>query len=306
MGTNAAVGWAEEKPAHPVYVDGFWMETHEVTNAEFRKFVDATEYKTTAERAPTVEEILAQSPPGTPPPPKESLVPGSLVFTPPKSPVPLNNFARWWSWTPGADWRHPTGPKSNIDGLDNHPVVHVAWDDAMAYAKWAGKRLPTEAEWEFAARGGLKERTYVWGDQPPSDEDIRANIWQGKFPYKNSKADGYDWTAPVGKYPANGYGLHDMAGNVWEWCSDWYDAELYEKRPFNSVTRNPTGPARSNNPREPHSIARVQKGGSFLCDDSYCLRYRPSSRQPGSFDSSMSHVGFRCAKSAETPPQTAK
>ena len=304
MGTNDQIGWADEKPAHRVRVDGFWIDTTEVTNAQFRAFVDATGYVTTAEKAPTLEEVMKQVPPGTPPPPKESLVPGSMVFTPPKGPLSrtdgkLDNFAQWWAWTPGADWKHPEGPGSHIEGRDNHPVVHVSWDDATAYAKWAGKRLPTEAEWEFAARGGLEKKIYSWGDEPPSDKRILANIWHGEFPNNNTAIDGYARTAPVASFPANGYGLFDMAGNVWEWCGDWYDREAYTHRAGRPVTVNPTGPLQSRDPLHPYEPRRVQRGGSFLCHESYCLRYRPSARHGSSPDSGMSHAGFRCVVTAE-------
>ena len=294
MGTNADIGWADEKPAHRVRVDGFWIDETEVTNAEFGRFVEATAYQTTAERPPDVEEIMRQSPPGTPRPPPENLVPGALVFTPPATAVPLNDFTRWWTWTPGADWRHPEGPDSNIEGKDNHPVVQVSWDDAVAYATWAGKRLPTEAEWEFAARGGLEEQPYVWGDRSPADDGRRANIWQGEFPHANTRLDGFAGTAPVRSFPPNGYGLCDMAGNVWEWCSDWYDRDAYRRRAGAKVTGNPAGPRESFDPQRPYTPQRVQRGGSFLCSDSYCSRYRPSARHGCAPDTGMSHVGFRC------------
>ncbi len=297
MGTDSDLGWPDEKPAHRVRVDGFWMDEHEVTNAEFRKFVDATGYITTAEKPVDWEELKKQVPPGTPKPPDEKLQPGSLVFTPTAGPVPLNDYSQWWKWTSGANWQHPEGPGSNLEGRENHPVVQVSWDDAVAYCKWAGKRLPTEAEWEFAARGGLDAKPYVWGDQAPSEKQIFANIWQGKFPYQNSKADGFERTAPVKSFAPNGFGLYDMAGNVWEWCSDWYDVSLYRKRAGQGVIVNPTGPEHSYNPDQPFSAQRVQRGGSFLCCDQYCSRYRPSARQGSTPDSGMSHVGFRCVKS---------
>jgi sulfatase modifying factor 1 len=303
MGTNAKEAWPDEKPPHSVRVDGFWMDTTEVTNAEFGKFVDATQYVTTAEKAPTLEEIMQQVPPGTPPPDPEQLKAGSLVFTPPKGPVSLDDYSQWWTWTLGADWRHPEGPQSNLEGRENHPVVQVSWDDAAAYAKWAGKRLPTEAEWEFAARGGLNNKPYTWGVEPPNEQHIFANIWQGKFPYQNSKADGFVRTAPVKRFAPNGYGLYDMAGNVWEWCSDWYDADLYRQRGGQGVIENPQGPAKSNVPHQPLSLQRVQRGGSFLCCDEYCTRYRSSARHGGSIDTGMSHVGFRCVKTPELPVQ---
>lgn len=297
MGTDSSEAWPDERPSHPVEVDGFWMDVTEVTNAQFRTFVDATQYVTTAERAPTVEEILAQSPPGTPAPPKELLVPGSLVFTPPDHAVPLNDMTHWWSWTPGADWKHPDGPGSDLKGRDHHPVVQVCWDDAVAYAKWAGKRLPTEAEWEFAARGGLKGKTNVWGNESPDSDKPQLNIWHGEFPHKNTLADGFRMTAPVKSFPANGYGLYDMAGNVWEWCSDWYDSSAYSRRSRSQAVANPQGPSASHDPSRPFMPLRSQRGGSFLCCDSYCTRYRPSARHGGAPDSGASHVGFRCVKS---------
>ena len=230
MGTDSDLGWPDEKPAHRVRVDGFWMDEHEVTNAQFRAFVEATGYVTTAEKAPRLEEVMAQLPPGSPPPPKENLVPGSLVFTPPAGRVNLDDVSQWWAWTPGANWQHPEGPGSSIEGKDDHPVVHVSWDDAVAYARWASKRLPTEAEWEFAARGGLDGQPYVWGNERPSDTQIHANIWQGEFPRQNTVKDGFARTAPVQSFLPNGYGLYDMAGNVWEWCADWYQRDLYRQR----------------------------------------------------------------------------
>jgi formylglycine-generating enzyme required for sulfatase activity len=306
MGTDLKSAWADEKPAHRVRVDGFWMDETDVTNAQFRKFVQATGYVTTAEKPPDVEEILRQMPPGTPRPPKENLVPGSLVFVPTKGPVKLvgpNVHGQWWKWTPGANWRHPEGPASSIEGRDDHPVVHISWFDAMAYAKWAGKRLPTEAEWEFAARGGLSAKTYVWGDKPFSEEKPQCNCWQGEFPWKNTAKDGYRRTSPVKAFPPNGYGLYDMAGNVWQWCGDWYQVDLYRQRAGQGVIVNPTGPERSFDPRQPYSPLRCQKGGSFLCHPSYCLRYRPSARHGCTPDTGMSHVGFRCVT---TPDQWKK
>ncbi len=297
MGSNDPLAWDDERPTHPVSVEGFWLDEHEVTNREFAEFVKATGYVTTAEKAPTVEEILANSPPGTAAPDPAVLVPASLVFTPPDHPVPLNNFSQWWVWTPGANWRHPEGPGSNIDERMDHPVVHVSWDDASAYAQWAGKRLPTEAEWERAARGGKEGLPFVWGTAPPSETSPQANLWNGKFPYENTAKDGFTRTAPVKSFPANDYGLYDMSGNVWEWCHDWYDRELYSKRPQLAVTKNPAGPEKSHDPTQPFQQLRSQRGGSFLCNDSYCSRYRPSARHGCSPDTGMSHVGFRCAKS---------
>jgi sulfatase modifying factor 1 len=294
MGTDSDLGWPDEKPAHRVRVGGLWMDETEVTNAQFRKFVGATGYVTTAEKPVDAAAILRQLPPGTPAPLPEKLAPGSLVFTPTAGPVNLKDWRQWWTWTPGACWKYPEGPGSTITGRENHPVVHVSWDDAAAYAKWAGKRLPTEAEWEFAARGGLDRMPYVWGDEPPSDTAIHANIWQGAFPHKNTALDGYERTAPVKSYRPNGYGLYDMAGNVWEWCADWYDRDLYRTRAGQGVIDNPAGPERSSNPARPFAPQRSQRGGSFLCCDDYCSRYRPSARHGCSPDTGMAHVGFRC------------
>jgi formylglycine-generating enzyme required for sulfatase activity len=309
MGTDSDLGWTDEKPAHRVRVDGFWMDETDVTNAQFRQFVDATGYLTTAEKPPDAGEILRQLRPGTPPPRKENLVPGSLVFVPTNGPVSLDGpdaHRQWWKWTPGANWRHPEGPGSNINGRGDHPVIQVSWDDAVAYAKWAGKRLPTEAEWEFAARGGLDNKPYVWGDDKPTDTNIHANIWQGTFPYENTAKDGYERTSPVKAFPSNGYGLYDMSGNVWQWCSDWYERDLYRQRAGQGVIVNPTGPERSRNPARPFTPQRAQRGGSFLCNESYCSRYRPSARHGCSPDTGMSHLGFRCvmtpAKRDQSPP----
>jgi formylglycine-generating enzyme required for sulfatase activity len=297
MGTDSEESWPDERPAHRVRVESFWMDQYEVTNAQFRAFVEATGYVSTAERPPDVDEILKQVPPGTPPPPKEVLVPGSLVFVPPDHAVSLQDYRQWWKWTPGASWRHPEGPSSTIDGRDDHPVVQVSWEDATAYARWAGKRLPTEAEWERAARGGLERKPYVWGDRAPSDETIFANLWQGEFPLRNTARDGFARTAPVRSFPPNGYGLFDMAGNVWEWCADRYQPDLYRSRVGRGVIDNPTESEAGPNP-VPLMPQRVQRGGSFLCSDSYCSRYRPSARHGCAPDTGMSHVGFRCVLSA--------
>jgi len=290
------MAWQEEKPMHKVKVKGFWMDEHEVTNEQFAAFVKSTGYITDAEKAPVLEEIMAQVSPGTPPPDPADLVAGSMVFTQPHQAVPLNNYTHWWKWVHGANWLHPEGPESSLEGREQHPVVHVSWNDAQAYCAWAGKRLPTEAEWEFAARGGLKKKKFVWGDEAPTDTKVFANTWQGKFPSENKKADGFAGTAPVRSFAPNGYGLYDMAGNVWEWCNDWYDKQLYQAYEKDDIQDNPQGPVKSNDPDQPYLPLRVQKGGSFLCHDSYCQRYRPSARQSSSPESGMSHVGFRCVK----------
>ena len=302
MGSPDSDGLAHavEKPAHPVKVDGFWMDETEVTNSQFAEFVNATNYITVAERKPDWEEIKKQVPPGTPKPADELLQAGSMVFTPPDRAVPLNNMRAWWSWVHGANWRHPEGPDSNIEGRDDHPVVHVSWEDAVAYAQWAGKRLPNEAEWEFAARGGLKSATFTWGDEPYSDEKPQANIWQGDFPHDNSRVDGYVRTAPVKTFSPNGYGLYDMSGNVWEWCADWWRVDLYRHRAGKGEpVVNPTGPPRHFDPRHPHEQQRVTRGGSFLCHDCYCAAYRPAGRRGTALDTGMSHIGFRCVRGGD-------
>jgi formylglycine-generating enzyme len=298
MGTQEDTPHKNEQPAHRVRVNSFFMDKTEVTNAQFRKFVDATGYVTTAEKPPDWEEIRKQLPPDTPKPTADKLVPGSLVFRPTEGPAPFAEFDRWWNWTPGACWKTPEGPESSLADRDDHPVVHISWEDATAYAKWAGKRLPTEAEWEFAARGGLVNKRYGWGDQALSDTDGKqANIWQGNFPYRNTKTDGWERTAPVMSFPPNGYGLFDMSGNVWEWCSDWYRADAYVNR--TGITENPRGPDTFWDPREPLVPKRVMRGGSFLCHVTYCESYRPAARRGTSTDTSMSHIGFRCVKDAK-------
>ncbi|RXK55088.1 formylglycine-generating enzyme family protein [Oleiharenicola lentus] len=282
----------DARPIHRVRVDAFWMDRTEVTNAEFARFVEATGYVTVAERPLRPEDF-----PGVP---RDKLVPGSVVFTPPDHAVQLTNALRWWSYVPGANWRHPTGPESNLAGRENHPVVHIAHEDAETYARWAGKRLPTEAEWEFAARGGRAGEAYPWGNELTPGGRWLANIWEGGFPHANSKADGFADTAPVASFPANGYGLHDVAGNVWEWCSDWYrpDAYAQQARPDSAVT-NPAGPAQADSfdPQEPGLAKRVQRGGSYLCTDLYCTRYMLGTRGKGAPDTGSNHLGFRCVRS---------
>ena len=274
-------------PEHLVSVAGYWLDEHEVTNRQFSEFVEATGYKTVAEQPLDPAEF--------PTVPAEDLKSGSIVFSPPPGPVPLNNHLQWWSYVPGANWRHPEGPESDISNRMDHPAVHIAWDDAVAYAKWAGKRLPTEAEWEFAARGGLDRQHFCWGNELRPGDHWQSNIWQGNFPNENTAGDGFRTTAPVGTFAKNGYGLFDMSGNVWEWCADWYQPNYYQTSPAN----NPPGPDESFDPQEPGIPKRVQRGGSFMCADSYCKRYVPGARGKGEPKSAAGHIGFRCAKSAE-------
>lgn len=297
MGSTDPLARPDESPKHRVRVDGFFIDLTEVTNGQFAEFVQATGYKTVAERPVDWDELKKQVAPGTPKPPDEQLQPGSLVFTPPDHPVDTRDYFAWWTWTLGASWRHPEGPSSSIDGKENYPVVQVAYEDVIAYCRWSGKRLPTEAEWEFAARGGLEGKVNVWGDEPIDPK--RANTWQGHFPDKNTVEDGFALAAPVKSFPPNGYGLFDMAGNVWEWCSDLYRPDAYallvaEIGP-NGVAVNPKGPTTSFDPRNPHSPeSRVHRGGSFLCNDSYCASYRPSARMACPPDTGLQHLGFRC------------
>lgn len=286
----------DERPRHLVVVEQFWMDETEVTNAQFRAFVKATGYLTTAERKPVWEEMKKQLPAGTPKPPDEILVPGSLVFRAPERPVPLDNPAYWWEWKPGASWRRPEGPGSSLEGREEYPVVHVSWDDAVAYAKWAGKRLPTEAEWEWAARGGLSEAVYAWGNDSIDLGPPRANTWQGTFPTQNTLRDKFERAAPVRSFQPNGYGLYDISGNVWEWCQDWYRHDYYQSTNRPDGVTNPSGPTSSFDPDEPTVPKRVQRGGSFLCHDSYCASYRVAARMKSSPDTGLLHSGFRCVK----------
>lgn len=280
-------------PVHKVRVKPFLIDETEVTNAQFAVFVAATGYLTLAERKPRAEDY-----PGVP---AAALVAGSVVFTAPSHPVSLHDELQWWQYLPGADWRHPEGPGSSIAARADHPVVHVAWEDANAYAQWVGKRLPTEAEWEFAARGGLDRKTYAWGDSFMPDGKIQANTFQGHFPDHNSGLDGYVATSPIKSFPANGYGLYDVAGNVWEWTSDWYRADYYRTLATGGeVADNPQGPNDSLDPSEPGVPKRVQKGGSFLCTDQFCTRYMPGARGRGAPDTGSNHVGFRLVRSAPT------
>jgi formylglycine-generating enzyme required for sulfatase activity len=280
----------DARPIHRVYVDGFWMDKTEVTNAQFERFVDATGYVTIAERTPRAEDI-----PGAPP---EKLVAGAVVFTPPDQPVPLDNHIRWWRYVPGASWRHPLGPDSDLVGREHFPVVHIAYPDAEAYASWAGKRIPTEAEWEFAARGGLAGKLYPWGDDLKPHDQWMANTFQGRFPRDDKAEDGFAGASPVARFDANGYGLFDMAGNVWEWCSDWYRPDYYEHLAQSTrVAHNPEGPRESFDPREPNETKkRVHRGGSFLCTEQYCTRYIVGTRGLGDVMTGSNHLGFRCVK----------
>jgi len=298
MGCSDKEGRPDEYPQHAVKVDSFWMDATEVTNAQFQKFVEATGYITTAEKAPDWNELKKQLPPGTPKPDDSLLVAASLVFTPPAKTVNLYDASQWWSWIKGANWRHPEGPGSTIKGKENYPVVHISWDDANAYANWAGKRLPTEAEWEFAARGGLINQQYSWGSEDAEKIKAKANTWQGHFPDLNTEWDGYNKLAPVKSFAPNGYGLYDIAGNVWEWCSDWYRADFYEQL-TNKISVNPKGPSSGYDPDEPTVPKRVVRGGSFLCHASYCSSYRVSARMKTSPDTGLEHTGFRCVKDAK-------
>ncbi|HWK62894.1 MAG TPA: formylglycine-generating enzyme family protein [Eoetvoesiella sp.] len=315
MGSDSKLAQRNERPEHPVRVHGFWMDVTDVTNDEFAEFVKQTGYVTTAEKKPDWDTIRVQLPPGTPKPPDSVLVPGAMVFVGTRAPVNLADYSQWWRYVPGADWRHPQGPGSSIEGKGNHPVVQVSYEDALAYAKWAGKRLPTEAEWEFAARGGLNQATYAWGNELAPDGQQQANYWdskQGAFPVVSPKAGGAHGTMPVGTFPPNGYGLSDMTGNAWQWVSDWYSSDYFAKQAAlakNGPIDNPQGPAKSFDPSEPgmpvNAPKRVIRGGSFLCNESYCLSYRPSARRGSDPASPMSHVGFRLVKDAPAPRQVA-
>lgn len=282
-----------EKPKHTVKVDGFYMDETEVTNAQFSKFIEATNYITTAERPVDWDLIKQQLPPGTPKPQDSLLLPGSLLFKKTKESVPnLYDFSQWWRWTNGANWKQPEGKGSSIDEKDNHPVVHVSYEDAMAYCHWAGRRLPTEAEWEFAARGGKRDKIYFWGDLTDKLSSY-VNSWEGEFPVDNTQADGFEKSAPIKTYPPNGYGLYEISGNVWEWTSDWYSSQYYQYCKDNSITNNPKGPKEAFNPNNPYIDERVIRGGSFLCNASYCASYRVSSRMATDPSTSLEHLGFR-------------
>jgi len=280
---------ADALPVIRVYVDGFWADRTEVTNAQFAKFVAATGYRTIAEIAPTQEQF--------PTAPPASLIAGSIVFQPTVREVKLDQHLQWWRYAAGASWKHPEGAGSHLEGREDHPVVHIAFADAAAYAKWAGKRLPTEAEWEFAARGGLSGKVYPWGDEFQPSGKAMANTWQGKFPVTDEGLDGFRGVAPVAKFPPNNYGLYDVAGNVWEWVSDWYRPDAYAKMVLTEgVARNPKGPESSFDPAEPGAQKRGNRGGSYLCTDQYCTRYMVGTRGKGEVSSGSNHVGFRCVK----------
>jgi len=286
--------YPEERPVHAVKVDGFFIDPRPVTNADFRRFVEETRYVTFAERQPTREDYPDAAP--------ELLVPGSAVFFKPSRRVDLGDCGQWWQYVPGADWKHPEGPDSAIDDRLDHPVVHVAYVDVEAYATWAGKSLPTEAEWELAGRGGLDGATYAWGDEPSPGGRWMANAWQGEFPWQNLLHDGFERTSPVGAFPPNGYGLFDMIGNVWEWTSDWFARNHPAPRRPCCAPPNPRGGTRqgSIDPNVDRRRPRkVLKGGSFLCAANYCLRYRPAARIPETVDTTTCHVGFRCVVRVE-------
>lgn len=282
MGSKDPPARPDEQPLRTVTVDGFWMDIHEVTNAQFREFVEATGYITVAEKKPNWDDLKLQVPPGTPQPPDSILVAGSLVFDKEFA----NTQTPIWKFIAGANWKHPLGPESSINGKENYPVIHVAWEDAVAFAEWAGKRLPTEAEWEYAARGG--------GTAPEREQmALQANIWQGVFPYQNTEDDGHFYSAPVQSFEPNVLGLYDMSGNVWEWVSDWYHPDYYGEKNNNE---NPQGPTSSYDPFEPTIPKKVVRGGSFLCHESYCAGYRNSARMRSSADTGLLHTGFRLAK----------
>lgn len=283
-----ASGFEDAQPAHEVEVDGFWMDETEVTNAQFQKFVEATGYVTVAERKPKAEEIPGAS--------AEMLVPGSVVFHATGKPAALDDVRTWWSYVPGAYWKHPSGPGSDLKGRENFPVIHIAYEDAEAYARWGGKRLPTEAEWEKAARGRKSGETYPWGNDFRPMGKWMANTWQGRFPQQDTGDDGWKGIAPVKQYPPNSYGLYDLSGNVWEWCSDWYRPDTYVVDSKKGIVRDPVGPADSFDPEEPGAKKRVHRGGSFLCSDQFCARYILGTRSKGEVSTGTSHLGFRCVK----------
>lgn len=286
----------DERPLHRVKLDGFWMSRTPVTNQEFKNFVDSTGYITTAEKPIKLEDIMKGLPPGTPPPEKQSLEPSSMVFTSPERTIQINNVLSWWRWQKDANWRQPEGPGSSIENRMDHPVVQISYYDALAYADWKGMSLPTEAQWEYAARGGHEQQMFTWGNTPIDNTNPQINIWQGSFPYNNTLNDGYESTSPVTAFLPNDYGLYDMSGNVWEWVADWYHNREYSMRLSLGTVENPIGPKTSYDPDEPYLAKRVIRGGSFLCNDSYCSGYRPGARMKTSPDSSANHTGFRVVK----------
>ena len=294
MGADNEQGRQDEYPKHTVKLNGFYIDVTEVTNEQFAAFVKATRYKTTAEKNVQWEELKKQLPAGTEKLSPEMLKAASLVFVPTENPVNLQDYSQWWQWIHGANWQHPKGSNSDIFGKEKMPVVHVSWDDANAYCKWVGKRLPTEAEWEYAARGGLKNKLYSWGNENVDSGKTKCNYWQGSFPNKSENKDGFFGAAPVKYFAPNAFGLYDMAGNVWEWCADLYNNAYYNQLAKNGVVNNPKGPAKSYDPDEPLIAKRVMRGGSFLCNQSYCSGYRNAARMKTSADSGMEHLGFRC------------
>lgn len=291
MGSDA--GPPDELPVHAIAIDGFWMDQTEVTNEQFHQFVEATGYVTLPERKPELRSLVEGFPIDEIQIKEEMNVPGSICSRPISGVEDIDasrGAYSWWRYVPGADWRHPEGPESSIDDRMDHPVVHVSWPDAVAYCKWAGKSLPTEAQWEYAARAGLDGKYYPWGNVRTPDGTWQQNIWQGTFPLNDTGKDGYTTTAPVGQFSPNGFGLFDMSGNVWEWCADYYRPDYYAASP----ARNPPGPKDSFDPQEPHIVKRVQRGGSFMCSDEYCVGYRVSARMKGEEDTGAFHTGFRC------------
>jgi sulfatase modifying factor 1 len=315
MGSDHKLAQSNERPTHKVRVHGFWMDRTHVTNAQYRAFVQATGYITTAERKPDWNTLKVQLPEGTPRPPEEALVAGALVFIGTEQPVDLRDVSQWWAFMPGANWKAPRGPGSSIDGKDNHPVVQVSHEDVVAYAKWVGKRLPTEAEWEFAARGGLEQATYAWGEEFQPAGQSMANVWessrQGQFPVVSPKAGGAVGTLRVGTFPANGYGLVDMTGNAWQWTADLYRSDFFalqKQRAGNAVIEDPRGPDDSWDPDDqlatPNAPRHVIRGGSFLCNSDYCLSYRPSARRGNDPFNPMNHIGFRLVSDAQPVDET--
>ena len=296
MGSEHIESYVNERPIHKVKVDSFYIDVSEVTNFEFSAFVQETGYITTAERVINWDKIKVQLPPDTKRPSDSLLTPGSLVFQSIEYDNPLENDLSWWMWKPGASWRSPYGENTSIKDFMSHPVVHISWDDAVAYANWAEKRLPTEAEWEWAARGGRSKAIYPWGNESINKSPMKANFWQGHFPYTNTKKDGFLNTSPVGSYPPNNYGLFDMSGNVWEWCSDYYNDSTYNLDKIKGIAINPKGAENPYDEQEPLTEKRIMRGGSFLCNDSYCSGYRVSRRMSASYDTGLSHTGFRCVK----------